>query len=107
MTKPTIIHVNTLNIRYNLKEKNIDKKPVIKIEQGRNISYSNEVKILSVHGQTIATVKYSPEKPLSCGAKVWIETYYPVVYEEVIPDESVSDQEIEDQEESLNLIYPI
>ena len=24
-------------------------------------------------------VVYSPDKPLSCGAKVWIETYNPVI----------------------------
>ena len=33
----------------------------------------------NIHGQTVAidgasTVVYSPDKPLSCGAKVWIET---------------------------------
>lgn len=107
MSKATIIHVNTHNIRYNLKESNTGKKPVIKIEQNNHIYYSNEVKILDVHGQTIATIKYCPNKPLSCGAKVWIETDYPIDYKEVIPEKVVSFNEFEDQEEQFNVFYPL
>jgi hypothetical protein len=36
--------------------------------------YSNEVQILGE-----STVMYKPNKPLSCGAKVWIETDAEVV----------------------------
>lgn len=32
-----------------------------------------------VDGQVVATVVYRPDKPLSCGAKVWIETEKEVV----------------------------
>jgi len=29
---------------------------------------------LDEDGEVVASVVYSPDKPLSCGAKVWIET---------------------------------
>jgi hypothetical protein len=30
--------------------------------------------LLGDDGEVVASVIYSPDKPLSCGAKVWIET---------------------------------
>ena len=67
----TIIHVNMHNIRYNTKHGNI--KPVITVKQGKKNTYCNDVVI-----DGPARVVYSPEKPLSCGARVWIETESPV-----------------------------
>jgi hypothetical protein len=37
-------------------------------------NYANEVIIYGQDGEEAARVIYSPDKPLSCGAKVWIET---------------------------------
>jgi hypothetical protein len=67
----TIIHVNQHNIKANLKGSN---KPVITCKTYKSNNYANNVNILDENGKVVATIKYSPNNPLSCGAKVWIET---------------------------------
>jgi len=66
----TKIHVNQHNIRENSKGADL---PVITVKDYKQNRKCNEVDILK-DGQVVARVVYSPEKPLSCGAKVWIET---------------------------------
>jgi hypothetical protein len=66
------IHVNQHHIRYN--KKNEDKKPVITCKTGGKNIYGNKVKIFGP-----SEVVYSPDKPLSCGAKVWVETHSEVL----------------------------
>jgi hypothetical protein len=66
------IHVNQHNIKFN--QKHGTNKPVITVKTYKENVYGNEVQIL---GQSI--VVYRPTKPLSCGAKVWIETDAEVV----------------------------
>lgn len=68
-----IIHVNQHNIRHN--SKTGDNKPVITCKTYKSNDYAHEVDILDKDGEVCARVVYSPDKPLSCGAKVWIETY--------------------------------
>ena len=62
----TRIHVNQHNIRANTKGERL---PVItaKTYKGNTLGYE-----AVVNGP--CRVVYSPDKPLSCGAKVWIET---------------------------------
>ena len=55
------------HIKYNNKHE--DKKPVITVKTSKSNTYGNEVEI-----QGPSKVIYRPDKPLSCGAKVWIET---------------------------------
>ena len=67
------IHINQHNIRHNAKNPD-DQKPVVTVKT----SVSNTKGFnATVHGQ--CKVVYSPDKPLSCGAKVWIETKDTVV----------------------------
>ena len=66
-TKKKYIHVNQHVIRANKKHGTND--PVITIKQGSKNTYCHEVEIKGP-----ARVIYSPDKPLSCGARVWIET---------------------------------
>jgi uncharacterized protein YabE (DUF348 family) len=68
----TIIHVNQHNIKANAKG---ESKPVLTCKTYKGNKYSNEVVILGQDGKEAAKIIYSPDKPLSCGAKVWIETY--------------------------------
>jgi len=68
----TIIHVNQHNIKANAKG---DNKPVITCKTYKSNEYANEVIIYGQDGKEAAKIIYSPEKPLSCGAKVWIETF--------------------------------
>lgn len=68
----TIIHVNQHNIKYNAKHE--DKKPVITCKTYKENNYTDTAIIYGQDGKEAARVIYSPDKPLSCGAKVWIET---------------------------------
>ena len=65
----TIVHVNQHNIRANAKG---DNRKVLTVKTYKSNTYCNRVKF--TNGEII----YSPDKPLSCGAKVWIETNDPV-----------------------------
>lgn len=61
------IHVNQHMIRANAKMK-LD-NPVFTVKTYKHNFYGHTV---TIHGPS--QVVYSPDKPLSCGAKVWIET---------------------------------
>ena len=61
------IHVNTHKLRFN--KKHGTNNPVITIKTSHSNRYAHQVEILGP-----STGIYRPEKPLSCGARVWIET---------------------------------
>jgi hypothetical protein len=63
----TIIHVNQHVIKKNRTTGSND--PVLTVKTYKSNMYAHKVKI---HGDS--EIVYSPEKPLSCGAHVWIET---------------------------------
>lgn len=66
----TIIHVNQHHIRANTKGESL---PVLTVKTYKSNTYANAVEF---NGK--ARIVYSPDKPLSCGARVWIETNDPV-----------------------------
>jgi hypothetical protein len=66
------IHINQHKIRSN--KKNGTKEPVITVKTSKSNDYAHEVKI-----EGPSKVVYSPDKPLPCGARVWIETEEKVV----------------------------
>ena len=68
----TKIHVNQHVIRSN--KKHGKKEPVLTVKTYKSNTYAHEVEI---NGPS--KVIYSPDKPLSCGARVWIETESEVV----------------------------
>ena len=61
------IHINQHIIRRN--KKTGEREPVITVKTYKSNDYASSVEILGT-----SRVIYSPDKPLSCGAKVWIET---------------------------------
>jgi len=63
----TLIHVNQHVIKSNRKNKVED--PVLTVKTYKSNTYAHEVNIKGG-----SKVVYSPDKPLSCGAHVWIET---------------------------------
>jgi hypothetical protein len=63
----TIIHVNQHVIKAN--RKNGVEDPVLTVKTYKDNRYAHEVEVLGP-----SKVVYSPDKPLSCGAHVWIET---------------------------------
>ena len=74
----TVIHVNQHVVREN--GKTGDRNPVLTVKTYKSNTYAHEVEIKGP-----SKVVYSPDEPLSCGAKVWIETQaevVPIVLEE-------------------------
>jgi len=68
----TIIHVNQHVIKSNRKDGVLD--PVLTVKTYKDNRYAHEVEIMGP-----SKVVYSPDKPLSCGAHVWIETTSEVI----------------------------
>lgn len=62
-----IIHINKNIIQQNAK--NGTKNPVCRVQEGKTVRYCMEV-----HINGPSKMVYSPDKPLKCGAKLWIET---------------------------------
>lgn len=65
------IHVNTHNIKHNAKH--INKKKVLVLKTYKDNTYYDNITLYTNDGVEVLKIKYSPDKPLSCGAKVWIE----------------------------------
>lgn len=65
----TKIHVNQANIRRNSKVDPDERVPVFTVKTNKSNLYADGV---DINGPS--RLVYSPDKPLSCGAKVWIET---------------------------------
>ena len=61
------IHVNQHKIKSN--RKTGDREPVLTVKTYKDNTYCHEVLI-----EGPCRIIYSPDKPLSCGARVWIET---------------------------------
>lgn len=73
----TVIHVNQAHIRSNIRKDPENREPVLTVKTYKSNVYANNV---SIEGPS--KVIYSPDKPLSCGARVWIETEGPVTINE-------------------------
>ncbi|MGK7894149.1 MAG: helix-turn-helix domain-containing protein [Xenococcus sp. (in: cyanobacteria)] len=65
--KKTIVHINSNKIKQNIKKSSEEREPVIAIK-GTTNTYVHQLEIPAP-----CRVVYQPDKPLSCGAKVWIE----------------------------------
>jgi hypothetical protein len=72
----TIIHVNQHVIRKNAKESTAE--PVLTVKTYKENRYAHEAIIKSDNGEELARIVYRPDSPLSCGARVWIETQHDV-----------------------------
>ena len=68
----TVIHVNQHKIKSNAK--NGKSEPVITAKTYKSNDYCREALI-----EGPSKVVYSPDDPLPCGAKVWIETQSEVI----------------------------
>ena len=68
----TIIHVNQHVIRANTKNGTDD--PCLTVKTYKENDYAREAIIKDDDGNEVARVVYRPHKPLSCGARCWIET---------------------------------
>ena len=73
----TIIHVNQHIIRSNTKNKT--NEACLTVKTYKDNRYANEAIIVDKNGEELARVVYRPHKPLSCGARCWIETQNDVI----------------------------
>jgi hypothetical protein len=62
----TIVHVNQHKIR-------AGEQDVLTVKTYKSNDNASEAEIV-VDGNVVAKIVYRPDNPLSCGAKVWIET---------------------------------
>ena len=67
-----IIHVNQHVIRKNTKEGTDE--PVLTVKTYKENDYAHEAVIKTKEGKEVARIIYRPHDPLSCGARVWVET---------------------------------
>lgn len=88
----TIIHVNQHKIKSNAK--NNDNQPVLTCKTYKSNVYGHSAEILDAEGIPVASVIYRPNKPLSCGAKVWIETQNNVRVSTDLTGKTVSEKKI-------------
>ena len=72
MPKTVIIHVNQHVIKSNRKNGKCD--PVLTVKTYNTNDYGHEAVLRLPDGTEVARVRYSPDKPLACGAHVWLET---------------------------------
>jgi hypothetical protein len=72
-----IIHINQHKIKSNIKKEKLD--PVITCKTYKSNDYANCVEIKDKNNNSVAKIIYSPQKPLPCGARVWIETNEKIV----------------------------
>ena len=75
----TIIHVNQHVIRANIKHGTSE--PCLTVKTYKDNRYASEAIIRDENGKEVARVVYRPQKPLSCGARCWIETKMEVTVE--------------------------
>ncbi len=73
----TIVHVNQHIVKKNTKTGS--REPVLTVKTYRSNDYAHEVVIKGP-----SKVIYRPDKPLSCGARVWIETEGEVELKKII-----------------------
>jgi hypothetical protein len=72
------IHINQHNIKHNAKNPD-DLRPPITVK-----TYNGNTKGFEALIQGPSRVAYSPDKPLACGAKVWIDTWATVEVDGVV-----------------------
>ncbi|WP_052340946.1 hypothetical protein [Salinarimonas rosea] len=72
------VHVNQHVIRKNVSAAPAEREPPLRVIRGRTSTPAWEVELVGP-----ARVVYSPDRPLKCGARVWIEAADAVVLDDV------------------------
>ena len=68
----TILHINQHVIKSN--SKNDENNPVITCKTYKTNEYAHQAIIYDKDNNEVCRIVYSKDKPLSCGAKVYIQT---------------------------------
>ncbi len=72
----TKIHINQHHIKANAKGSDL---PVITVKDYKQNRKANHAAVVDSAGKPLVKVIYSPDNPLPCGAKVWVETELEVI----------------------------
>jgi hypothetical protein len=70
----TKIHVNQHNVRHNKKHPDEELRPPLTVKDYKQNRKCFEAEIKDDKGHVVARFVSSPDKPLACGATVWVET---------------------------------
>jgi hypothetical protein len=76
-TRKKIIHVGRQTIASNLKH-GLNEPPLI-VREGHKSTRCQSLTIVDANGIQVAKMVYSPDKPLRCGARVWVTTHLDVI----------------------------
>lgn len=68
----TIIHVNQHVIKSN--NHNNENEPVLTCKTYKSNEYAHQAIIYDKDDNEVCRIVYSKDKPLSCGARVWLQT---------------------------------
>jgi hypothetical protein len=74
---PSLLHINQHVIRANRKTGARD--PVITVKRARTNRYLSQADIVLPDGTVVASVRYTPDAPLPCGAVCYVVTALDVV----------------------------
>lgn len=70
-----ITHINQHNIRSNIKLPKEEQMPVITSKTYKENTYLHNAEFVCKEtGKVFAKIIYRPDNPISCGARLWIET---------------------------------
>lgn len=70
-----VTHINQHNIRKNIHLPEKERLPVITSKTYKENRYMHNADLICKEtGKVFAKIVYSPDKPLGCGARLWIET---------------------------------
>jgi hypothetical protein len=72
LASTTRVHVNQHTIRAN--RKSGERSAPLTVKTSKTNTLASAVRIVDESRRVVATVVYRPDKPLACGAHVWIET---------------------------------
>lgn len=67
----------TININRHIiasNKKNGETVPPISVKTYKSTTYGSKVDVLDTFGNVVATIHYTPDNPLSCGATAYITT---------------------------------
>lgn len=70
--KPYLVHVSSMTIRTNKKNGRREPPVIVKRNRSKTEYRTDRVEILDAQGRVVAEVVYTPDRPLSCGAVVYI-----------------------------------
>lgn len=72
MARKTIVHVNQHNIKANAKGAELE---VLTVKDYKDNRKGDIATVYDQEGRIVGKFVYRPDNPLSCGAKVWFETF--------------------------------